>query len=64
MVVVCHRHRWTQEWLASMLSRQVAKVLCSDSRMLLLVTQMVLAPGWVQHLRNLQALQDVWRESV
>jgi hypothetical protein len=47
-----------------MLSRQVAKVLCSDSRMLLLVTQMVLAPGWVQHLRNLQALQDVWRESV
>ena len=47
-----------------MSSQQVAKVLCSDPRMLLLVTQLVMAPGWVWHLRNLQVLQDVLRESV
>lgn len=64
MLVVCYPHLQIQEWLASMSSRQVAKVQRSALRMLVLVIQSVMAPGLVWHLKNLQALQDASHESV
>jgi hypothetical protein len=63
MFVVCYRHRWVQECLASMSSRQAAKVLRSALRMSVLVILSVMAPGWVWHLKNLRVLQGVSRES-